>query len=320
MLVMEGLHVLRVPFGQIFTAVYLLEGRRSLGLIDSGFLTSPKELIVPYVRQIKRQPQEIAFIALTHWHGDHVDGSRALKRLYGSRVAIHTDGVRGVEEPSPESAETYGELYTPEERESVLRSKPEVPLKVDVALKEGDVLQLGDRSLRVLYTPGHVKGSICLYEDEGRLLFTGDSVQSWGPNPDGGPFYNDLGAYRASVKRLMELGPKTVFAAHPYRPFRDCILEGKDAQRFLAESLEATDRIHAVIYRTLESSKEPVGLWAITDAVAAAFELVTGAPSVSGNGFTTRTTVNAHLKALRAEGKAESIQAKGKVSWRALRS
>ncbi|MEM2904225.1 MAG: MBL fold metallo-hydrolase [Candidatus Bathyarchaeia archaeon] len=315
MMAMKGLYVVRVPFGQIFIAVYLLEGR-TLGLVDSGFLTSPEELIIPYVKQIGREPREITMVALTHWHGDHVDGSRWLKKLYGSKVATHEQSVRGVEEPGLEWVEAYGEVLTREERENAVRAKPQVPLKVDVPLREGDTVQLGDRILSILYTPGHVRGSICLYDEENRLLFTGDSVQSWGPNPDGGPFYSDLDAYRASIKRLIGLNPKIVLPAHPYRPFRDCILEGKDAEVFLSESLLATDRIDEVVYQTLRDSAGPIGLGAVTDAVAAALGFTAEGPTVSGDGFTTRTTVNAHLKALRAEGKAESLQVGERIAWK----
>ncbi len=41
-------------------------------------------------------------------------------------------------------------------------------------LQEGDVLTFGNQQLKVLYTPGHADGSICLYDAENRLLFVGD--------------------------------------------------------------------------------------------------------------------------------------------------
>jgi len=43
-------------------------------------------------------------------------------------------------------------------------------------LADGDVLDLGDRALRVLHVPGHSPGSLALYDEEGGLLFTADTV------------------------------------------------------------------------------------------------------------------------------------------------
>ena len=43
-------------------------------------------------------------------------------------------------------------------------------------LKEGDEIDLGDYFLKVIHTPGHTSGSICLLEDNKRYLFSGDTV------------------------------------------------------------------------------------------------------------------------------------------------
>ena len=51
----------------------------------------------------------------------------------------------------------------------------EVPT-ADIKLKDGDTVELGDRAFRVIHTPGHRPGSICLYDVKNRTLITGDSV------------------------------------------------------------------------------------------------------------------------------------------------
>ena len=48
------------------------------------------------------------------------------------------------------------------------------------ALDEGQIFDIGNRKLKVLYTPGHTKGSVCLLDEENRLLFSGDTI-SYGP-------------------------------------------------------------------------------------------------------------------------------------------
>ena len=45
-------------------------------------------------------------------------------------------------------------------------------------LRDGEIIDLGDREIEVIYTPGHTPGSVCLLDKKYRLLFTGDSVQT----------------------------------------------------------------------------------------------------------------------------------------------
>lgn len=53
----------------------------------------------------------------------------------------------------------------------------------NVALKElhdGEVIDIGGRALKVLFMPGHTKGSLCLLDEENKVLFGGDTI-SYGP-------------------------------------------------------------------------------------------------------------------------------------------
>jgi glyoxylase-like metal-dependent hydrolase (beta-lactamase superfamily II) len=81
-------------------------------------------------------------------------------------------------------------------------------------IKDGDRIDLGDRTLEVLRTPGHTPDSICLLDRTHGLLFTGDTYYSdqlylWAPG-------TDLSAYTASIDRLVALRPglKTLLTAH----------------------------------------------------------------------------------------------------------
>lgn len=67
---------------------------------------------------------------------------------------------------------------------------------------DGDIIDLGEREIEVIHIPGHTPGSIALLDRKHRFLFSGDPVQ------DGHIFMfgvqRDLGAYRLSLKRLIE--------------------------------------------------------------------------------------------------------------------
>ena len=74
-----------------------------------------------------------------------------------------------------------------------------------------DIINLGNRILKIMHTPGHSSGSICIYEPKTKILFTGDTVY------DGGLFFNknsDKNNFLESLKNLSELDVKIVFPGH----------------------------------------------------------------------------------------------------------
>jgi glyoxylase-like metal-dependent hydrolase (beta-lactamase superfamily II) len=78
-----------------------------------------------------------------------------------------------------------------------------------VFLAEGDVIDLGDRSLEVLHVPGHTEGSIALWDPADGTLFSGDAAYvddllSW----------DDEEAFRTSIARLARVGVTRVCAGH----------------------------------------------------------------------------------------------------------
>ena len=78
--------------------------------------------------------------------------------------------------------------------------------KISHFVKNGDVIDLGDRQLEVLETPGHTPDSICLLDRQHKLLFVGDSFYA-------GPIFlyvpeTDMAAYTRSVDKLVKLVPQ----------------------------------------------------------------------------------------------------------------
>jgi glyoxylase-like metal-dependent hydrolase (beta-lactamase superfamily II) len=97
----------------------------------------------------------IHLIANSHGHIDHIFDNAALKRASGAPLAIHPD----------DAFRLSGEnIYGFEVEASV----------VEQDLREGDSLAIGALSFRVLHTPGHTEGSVCLYEVDRGLLLAGD--------------------------------------------------------------------------------------------------------------------------------------------------
>lgn len=79
-------------------------------------------------------------------------------------------------------------------------------------IDEGDVIDLGDRSFEVMHLPGHSPGSIGLWDKRNSVLFSGDAIYD-GPLLDNLPD-SSIDAYKASLKRLLDLPVAVVHAGH----------------------------------------------------------------------------------------------------------
>ncbi|MEK6192038.1 MAG: MBL fold metallo-hydrolase [Chloroflexota bacterium] len=97
----------------------------------------------------------IHLIANSHGHIDHIFDNAALKRASGAPLGIHPDDAYRL------SGEN---IYGLEVEASVAEQE----------LREGDRLEIGALQFRVLHTPGHTEGSVCLYEADRGLLLGGD--------------------------------------------------------------------------------------------------------------------------------------------------
>ena len=126
-------------------------------IVDPG---GDAELIV---RELAHQQATPTAILATHGHPDHVAAAQALADHTGlSKVFMHPDEI------------------------AVLAACAALPELSDVQLPavqqydEGDQVQVGELLIRVLHTPGHSPGSICLALDEDNALLTGDLIFAGG--------------------------------------------------------------------------------------------------------------------------------------------
>lgn len=110
----------------------------------------------------------VKYIVLTHCHGDHMAGVQELKQRYGGKVLIHIEDEPGLRNPDVNLAEYVG-LGT-------------VIIEADSRLNDQDLIHIGDIEFKIIHTPGHTKGGICLYQEKEKILFSGDTIfrGTWG--------------------------------------------------------------------------------------------------------------------------------------------
>jgi hydroxyacylglutathione hydrolase len=208
MQVTEHIHALKIPFKlrvgpdktvDRFVFAYLIFGDQ-ICLIDSGVAGS-EAIILEYIKQAGRDPQEISRIVFTHSHADHIGGGPALKKQTGCKLAAHVDARPWIENVDQQYAERpIGNFY-----DLVGGS-----VEIDSGLKDGDQVDLGDgKTFEIFHTPGHSKGAISLLYNKDQALFTGDAV----PKPGTVPIYEDVATSIESIKKLKQINGLKVLMA-----------------------------------------------------------------------------------------------------------
>ena len=114
-------------------------------------------------------------IMLTHGHFDHIYGMSALAKEYGIPVYAHRDELYTLEATNIQVCKCYG-LPLPETF-PMIKSISEASLPSSFEqVSEGDVIEVGSLSFKVLETPGHTRGGLCFYEPTEKVLFSGDTL------------------------------------------------------------------------------------------------------------------------------------------------
>jgi len=213
MKIAPGVHQVRMLGADAF----LLEEER-LTLIDAGMVGS-RLLLERYLRRIGRRLDELERIICTHGHPDHIGGVGELVRDRDDvTVLIHPDDLAGLQRPLREAMATAASHG--ERRGRIIQYLTRTPAGA-ATVEDGDLLPLLG-GLRVVHTPGHTPGSICLYLEQSRVLFTGDVLQVIrGRLTYASAFFShDHAGARSSVERLAALDVAVIALSH-YPPWRD---------------------------------------------------------------------------------------------------
>lgn len=213
----DDLYVLALPIergGQMvyFNTSLILDAAHGPALVDTG-LPGQYDAIVAALAEAGLQVADLTRIILTHQDIDHVGSLHELAQTSRARVLAHAvetpliDGTRLPRFATPEILAQRPELRPAAERFQ--------PTPVDEQLQDGARLDLAG-GVRVIFTPGHTPGHMCLYHERSKTLIAGDALiaeagQLSGPNPGATP---DLPLAMQSVRKLAELDVQTIVCYH----------------------------------------------------------------------------------------------------------
>jgi len=134
--------IIRITGGELESNGYVIYDREQ----GESFIIDPGYNGKKFLEILSEFDLTLKGILLTHHHHDHVGGVDEIKAFTSCPVFIH-----------PADLGLYNK-------------------HADVLLENGEKLMLGDEALMVIHTPGHTKGSICLYSEQSKVAFTGDTL------------------------------------------------------------------------------------------------------------------------------------------------
>jgi glyoxylase-like metal-dependent hydrolase (beta-lactamase superfamily II) len=179
---------------------YLIVGSQRALLFDTG-------LGIGNLRDIVSRLSPLPVTVLnSHTHFDHIGDNWQFRDILGLDTPFTRRNASGASHRQVSGAvgpERFCGVLPPGFEPDAYSIRP---FHISSFVSDGHVVDLGDRALEVLLTPGHTPDSLCLLDRKNRLLFTGDTFYP-------GPIYlyvpeTDVSAYSRSVDRLTTLIPQ----------------------------------------------------------------------------------------------------------------
>lgn len=187
--------------GVLYDSNCYIIGEDELVMVDCGTGLN-MNYIYNKMKTLGLNPGKIVNIILSHVHFDHCGGLNRFLTDYNPEISVFEK-----EAPFLESADRRMLLLD-------MFAASFEPVKVDNRLKDGQIIKIKPYNFKVIHTPGHTMGSICLYEENMKLLISGDTVFAGGsfgrvdlPSGNLSQLYN-------SVKRLSKLDIKYILPGH----------------------------------------------------------------------------------------------------------
>ncbi len=126
--------------------IFIFAEGDTISLVDTGSGIEPNA-VSPQLEQLGLKIESVTRVAITHGHIDHIGGLTEICEHSSPEILVHQNDA--------DDLKSLG-------------------IRSIVYMKDGDNVRLGRRDLRVIHTPGHTEGSVCLHDNE--IILTGDTA------------------------------------------------------------------------------------------------------------------------------------------------
>ena len=323
----DGIHWFKLPMSpdepnRDHINVYLIRGDNGYLLVDSGWNTDVSfNTMHNHLVKAGISFGDISQIMVTHIHPDHYGMAGRVKQLSGATIAmhhleeeliesryIHLDGLlHETDQALVSNGIPHDEMINLRDA-TVGMEKFIMPAYPDIRLRDGDTVTTGEFTFRVVWTPGHSSGHICLYEPDKKILLSGDHIlPRITPNISVHPqsIENPLGRYIDALKEVRLLDVELALPGHD-EPFNN-----------------VTARIDTIIEHHIQRNMEI--LIALQQETKNTYEIAqeitwgTGSKWSDLPAFHQRMAVfetRAHLEMMTSEGYLDVLPRKGIIYYR----
>lgn len=154
---MDNVKVGCIPLGMYMTNCYYVYNVRT----NEAVVIDPADSGDYIFDELSKKGLSVKAIFLTHGHFDHIYGVSALKEKTGVKVYSHEEEADLLASTSLNCSGTVGR---------------KVSVTPDILLKDSETVKMLDCEIKLLYTPGHTKGSACYYFESEGIIFAGDTL------------------------------------------------------------------------------------------------------------------------------------------------
>ena len=224
--------VYQIRFKNRAANAYLVVGSRRTIMIDVGLSTNYPHLLT-CLAHVGITPEKIDMVVLSHEHLDHVGAAyhfHGKSLIVAHRLAANKIMLR----------DDFAMLRK-------MFNEPNVPIDVDLWLEEGNLIDLGNFRLNVMYTPGHTSACITLFDQDKGLLFAADTLMPGGVM--GGIFGSgSIADYIQSLERIKGLNSRLLLSGHGRlsdTPQDDVVIALQRSHGLLSDTAQLFDALDA---------------------------------------------------------------------------
>lgn len=177
--------------GEIIPKIYLIKGYCNTYCVDDEV-----KVLIDAGADYKG---EVDILILTHLHPDHVFYANRIRKRTNCRILI---------------SRKDSDLNVIKEHFNEWDGKKVELFPVDSVLEEGEVIRTGAYNFKILATPGHTKGSTCLYDEKKKVLFSGDVLFADGYIGRTDFPHSEPDKMKGTLERLKKLDFKVLLPGH----------------------------------------------------------------------------------------------------------